>query len=76
VRSSQEQQRRHRRRRREFTKSFSAGSWPISYAPKHEVDEAAAAAAFSQLRCGELNVQNLKRFLEHRMLGNTLHAMT
>lgn len=74
--SSKEQQSRHRRRRREFTRSFSSGSWPISYLPKEEVDMVAAAAAFNQLRGGQLNVENLQRFLELRMLGGKLHTKT
>lgn len=76
VRSSHEQQSRHRRRRREFSKCFSSGCWPINYLPKEEVDMAAAAAAFNQLRGGALNVENLQRFLEHRMLGGRLHVKT
>jgi len=76
VRSSHEQQSRHRRRRREFSKCFSSGCWPINYLPKEEVDMAAAAAAFNQLRGGALNVESLQRFLEHRMLGGRLHFKT
>lgn len=76
VRTSQEQQRRHRRRRREYAKSFTSGSWPISYKPKDAVDMVAAAAAFNKLRGGVLNVENLARFLEHRMLGSKLHSKT
>lgn len=75
VRSSHEQQsQRQRRRRHESTSS--KGSWPVSYLPREEVDMAAAAMAFKQLRGGSLNIDSLQNFLEHRMLGGKLHVKT